>query len=809
MLTLSRARAGFALITRNLIARNLPPLALIAAALITALITALASAPTAHAQVSNIQLNVDPADVGFAGVLNYGQWQPMRVTLTNPGADNRPVILRWVLDDIDGDQVHAQRDVNLAPGRTQSVWLYAPISVNENPGRRWLVQALDAQAGGLIDQQIVGSLESRPLSRGVGRVAVCSTADLGLSPYTNEHVRHEPLVLHRGVTLRALPDRWYGLASLQAIVWTREGGDPGDPAVTAEQHRALREWVRRGGHLVIVLPPVGEPWSQSPLADLLPIDPDRMRLKDRFDPGNLGTVRSAELFTVPARVFDLPIDARTPAGNSLAVLDRDDPIDPTAGDPYIVAGRYGFGRVTLIGVDLTNRQLVRAGLPNGRTTLWNNVFQWQTPAYTRTYIDAETKAGNIARPDLRSDVALGGFIASRIAQTQAAAVNILLAMAAFGVYWLLAGPLGWLLLKQRAMLQHAWLAFAATAAAASLVFWGAAAFLQPGTLSARHFSVVDLDIQTNQAHVQSWLSAFFPAFGNAPIAVEDADPLHHHTLASMGVTRDFAGEFLDSQAYRVNAAAPHGHRVPIRATAKQFNADYFGPIAARAIDQPNPGTPNAPAQPAVTGSVTMSDRFFPIVNLTHHFPATLRDVRFVLCADDDQPPQTWRPAAGQRDWEPGQPLVWGGGVPSQADHDYDRLVRRHGNNFPAERSHRLEGLLGHYLADVSGGLLNFQSPAEVGPAQPVNIDRVRRQLDVLTFFDALPPPNFRVNNFNTAANFKRPVGQSLDLTALTAGSRLIILAHAEDAPLPLPTSINDQHPPTQGLTFFRLVYELP
>ena len=83
---------------------------------------------------------------------------------------------------------------------------------------------------------------------------------------------NEMTMVARGIQASRLPDRWEGLSSFETIIWTHAPVQN----LGVEQGRALLDWVRRGGNLVIVLPESGDPWGLSagrgrtPLADALP-----------------------------------------------------------------------------------------------------------------------------------------------------------------------------------------------------------------------------------------------------------------------------------------------------------------------------------------------------------------------------------------------------------------------------------------------------------------------------------------------------------------------------------------------------------
>ena len=77
----------------------------------------------------------------------------------------------------------------------------------------------------------------------------------------------------RGIGAADLPDRWEGLSSFESIIWTNAPVQ----GLGIDQARALLDWTRRGGNLVIVLPESGDPWgiggqrTRTPLGEALPL----------------------------------------------------------------------------------------------------------------------------------------------------------------------------------------------------------------------------------------------------------------------------------------------------------------------------------------------------------------------------------------------------------------------------------------------------------------------------------------------------------------------------------------------------------
>ena len=774
------------MIKRGYAAQNLRPRAFdLAVAMAVAVSWLLAGAAPARAQMSGVTLEVEPNDIGLMGRYRLGEWTPMRVALTNHGAEAREVVCRWLLEDFDGDEVVMRRQVALDAGldRPQRLWMYAVPPMNRQSGELWNVQVLDADTGDLLDSQRVRPSEQRQLAGTENALAVMSSAGLGLRPYTDRVTRHESVNLLRGMKLANLPDRWYGLSTLDAIVWTSEGGRPTDAAVTLPIAESLKEWVRRGGHMVIVLPSVGQTWTaSSELSELLPVDESQMRS------GVQGPIPSWLYDVLPTEPFDIEMTVFDVDENDAATV----LLENEANEPVAVAGRYGFGRVTVVGVDLTDRRLLRMGLPSGRFRVWNRVFGWQNPVFTDAYIEAERSASppRISRVNMREPVELGRFVPALIAMRNTAAPALLAAIAVFGVYWLLAGPIAYLVLRQQGALRHSWLVFAVLVLVFSGVTWGGAWVIQPSAANVQHFSVVDIDANSGEVHTHSWLSLYLPRFGMAEVALAPGAAGDRDTLSSPGLSVGLEGAgFLDQQSYEpaVEAGAPNELNIPFRGTAKQLELDYRGPLT-----KGRPGVAQSWSMPQ--GEVRL-EGFWPVGELSHGLPGTLRDVMVVYCPGQGQWPWIWR----YDQWEPQTVL-------DVSASNRQRLVQRPAQ-FGEQRNWQTEGYLGALIGRTSGGTLSQVGQGKVNVASNVLIER----MEMLTFYDMLPPPNFRKMpglGQGTPRTFIRDHGRPLDLSHLTAGRRLIVIGYLEDGPLPAPLTVDGEPLPAEGWTMVRWVYDL-
>ena len=306
------------------------------------------------------------------------------------------------------------------------------------------------------------------------------------------------------------------------------------------------------------------------------------------------------------------------------------------------------------------------------------------------------------------------------------------------------------------------------------------------------------------ARVTSFVSAFIPRFGRAALelapGLDEAD--NDNLLTTAGVDRPDGGAtgFLDPQAYTMDAARPAAAAVPVRSTAKSLRLDFQGPLlAASAVDDREPVGVDW-AVPRPVGDALRLEGFWPVGTLRHGLPAPLRDVRVVYCPGGGEAPFVWRI---RERWPADEPL-------DLTDRpQVDRLVvTPSGGFYPQQRNFKGEGLLGKRLDPLLGG--GGLPLAGAGPAGVADAT-VIEHMEILSFFDRLPPPDFRDTRSLATAQFgvlRRPVGRRLDLSALTMTRCVILLGHLPQSPLPAPLTVAGRTPPSNGWTTVRCVFDV-
>jgi hypothetical protein len=773
------------------------PLAARLAAVVLLLCTAGLALP-ADAQASAVTLTVRPTDLGIEGYARTGDWNAARLTLESAELASRSVICRWSLRDIDGDRVIAQRRLVLNPGLQQRVWLYAPLPMNWRSQTPWSFEVVDAESGARLAAQ--DAIPPSTLDPATSAIGLFTNAPIGLDAYlrrdSNQRrldLLHETVIPIRSLVSDRMPDQWFGMDLFNVMIWTSDGDSYDDDAVSPDQQRALTEWVRRGGHLVISLPAVGDAWlglpDNHPLRPLIPVTSGQARRVEGPAPmGLLGASLARGGQPVVTRtVFNIPIDGLP----GVAVIAEDDQKQPVA-----IAHRVGFGRVTLLGIDLADRRLTLANLPlpHGNPTLWRTLLGWRGPAIAPVTLDAEIDASNIGRPHLRDQAFLDEWVAGQTDRPGTVATALLLAILVFGLYWLLAGPVAFGVLRARQLTHRSWVVFAGIVAVFTVISWVGALFLRPSTENITHVSVVDFAHGDADVRVQSWFSLFLPAFGAQAIDLAPDTPDDPHTLASPGLSRqNDAATYPDPQTYTLDARTPHTYPptdlpdaggIPFRSTSKTFSAHYLGPL-----DEGTAGLTDAWVPPQ--GRLRIENAF-PVGELSHALPGTLTDTVAVYCPGDNQTPWVWRLG----NWAPGTMLALA--PPTNAD----RLVRRATTGM-AKRAWKAEGFLG-----VSFDNVNRTAIANLTQAAAPAADTITTRLHLLSFFNHLPAVDYQnTDTFPAPVELRRFLTRDADLSHLTAGKRLILLGNLRDAPSPLPLHAQGDTVPSEGWTLVRWIYD--
>lgn len=572
--------------------RRLPDLSVVLCFL---LLLAVPAGRRAHAQEVPDGVRLDVGRFGPGNVAREGSWTGLRVEVTDQGlSPQREVILRVRVPDPDGDDTDYDRVVTSNAGVVQSFWLYFPVPTAGAGLDVVEVFAYEAEesdsdarfgyrAGRLLGRNSVSL--SRAIGASAGVIGVVGAARMGLDDYgpsgnISSHLPlgHEVSRLASGLEVSDIPDRWQGLGGVDVLFWasTRAQADPGQ--LTTDKARAIRDWVERGGHLVIVLPSVGQEWFSTvgnPLAAMMPsIKPPRT-----IEGVDLGTYRALLTSDREARMPTNGVvryfERAEGAGATEAMAVLNDP----EGRCIVMRRLVGCGAVTLVGIDLSLSGLRAAGLPDA-DVFWHRVLGRRGALMTPDEAAARGIVQFPTRLESRAPIQLDVDLEDQIAMRGTAAMGVALGFVVFLLYWLIAGPVGYMLLGRAGMKRHAWIAFVGSVAAFTVVSWVAATASRPHRASIRHITLLQgVHGQTTQ-RARSWMAILAPFYGQArvevsPLGEAGAGSNLVWPLRTSGASLALGG-FPDNRPYRVESRQPDEIVFPARSTVKELVVEWAG-----------------------------------------------------------------------------------------------------------------------------------------------------------------------------------------------------------------------------------------
>ncbi|MGH7243057.1 MAG: hypothetical protein ACREJD_06535 [Phycisphaerales bacterium] len=624
-----------------------------------------------HAQTPQAdEIKVEAVEFGAGNVSRAGDWCGVRLRLTDSAMKQREVLVRLVLADADGDRPAYSRSITLNPGSPIDAWIYFRLPFWFRTGETVLAMVNEPIAD---DREPIGMRPGRLLARrqilpggkvqdaGTPMIGVIGIHEMGLRQYatvaaagsmTYPALAHEAIEAVPGLTAKGMPDRWMGLAPFETIVWGESTGgtDTDISQLRGDKTASIKEWVKRGGHLVIVLPPSGQSWTNAATNELMDILPavNIMRREgvDLTDFRGLIT-RSKETALPRSAVLHVfePLNSAQP-GDAIRILSG------PKGECIVARRLVGIGAVTLVGLDLSSRLFSQGGVLDA-DIFWHRVLG---------------KRG-ILQPDQKEVVARGApitvdqKISSQIAKRGTAVTGVLLGITVFVLYWLLAGPLGFGVLKARKATRFAWLTFLVTAIGFTGLAFGAATWFRPRHFEATHLTLLDHIYGQHNQRARSWMSLMLPHDGTVRVVAPDSEGLPQasgmrHELGGVLSPWDPVGNsqrsgFLDSREYQVDGRDPTMLDLPSRSTVKQIQLDWAG--------APRWGMPHP-----IQGSEIRAQGAKLIGALTHELPAPIHDL--IICHVIGQQPlgadvrsrlvsrvQFWKWPAN-KEWAPGVPL---------------------------------------------------------------------------------------------------------------------------------------------------------
>jgi hypothetical protein len=821
---------------------------------------ALLCAAVAHAADVDIAL----VRMGVGNHVRPGDMTALLVRVTSGLQAPVQARIEWSVRNADGDVARYARDAALAPGAPTERWVYGvmPILSASAQGAVDLVttvRVVEVDDGRVVrvlgERRIDGASAEDPavpvevnealigmVGDGRAGLAGISTPTPNLSSIAS---MNELTKVARGIAASDLPDRWEGLASFETLVWTNSPVQN----LGSEQARAVLDWTRRGGNLVIVLPESGDPWGMAGQRGRTPFAPALPEKATRHD-----AVPVRELLPVLTKDRALRNDAaRTAvwsfgedAGNGFApivmaptraslrngTLETDDALK---GRALVVRRPFGFGFVTVVGIDvdgLDRRALVAEGLPQA-DVFWNRILGRRADAPTPAMWAALAAE---KRLDGRGGYLITGnggeLVNAQVGLQSRAAIGVLGLLAAFALYWALAGPGSFFALRSMRRPQFAWLAFLGVASGAAALAWIATGVFALTSSRVQHLTFVDrvewagaTAEERSMVRVQSWMGVALPGYGTARVALGKSEGAPGGDVVGTWFPPPAGNQsgFPDSETYLVAAGSQADYDIPSRATATVLTAQWVGrPLSAW------DGTPREMPERRLRQDIAWGERPTIVLHgaLAHSLPGPLRDVTLVHVTPFRPPERTV--AAGA------VPLI----VPSASMPSYARMARMaqwdpgvaldvgpslYGDDEPTPKAVPAGiRMAGRASAEATVRALWYDPVLQsaLSVYDPSSVLQPPARLEMLQLYAMLQPPLY-VSDGGQSTGFRgeavrveRDLARGVDLSRWFSQPCLLVLGRLDDAgngtvALPFPFTIDGDEPRADGQTFVRVVFPLP
>lgn len=771
---------------------------------------------TAKAQVSGTV-----ESIGFDSYFRPDSWTPMVITITPETAKNDTYEIHVRLQDLDRDLPIFSRQITVT-GATEGrnridrfrMYFMPPPTEDGLPDagdagslqelKERLKVSLHRATGSkewICDLPITGTVRNvdPPPKYGIlrrGRKLIVAVSDNDSRPYYLQSSEHSIGVLEDVdmVTVRPddLPESVLGYDSVDILVWVdadpaklKAGGD--------EKFKAVEQFVRRGGRLVISQP---FEWQKIlAFEDLLPVTIQGVEQKDDLEPlmslaqppeAPLGLTNYSQIRDA-LRVLVGPFRFARAQAKPNTVVSEWITWKPDDYSPYIVRMPHGLGMITWIAQDLGDPSLVKK-TRNGWYYAWNKVFDWNNKPMLVTRDTSERERG----PWLEgTPMDVGKSLLERWMDLRSkSAWLITLAVLFFIGYWLIAGPGTYTYLATRRKTHLSWFIFGLCALIATGLTGLIVKLVLRGPPELKHFSVVRV-APGEPAVVTSRMGLYIPRDGLQKIEIKDTAAGEVSTITALAIhptfLRDVPEQTGPEYTVPVSSEQAPAISVPYRSTLKKFQATWVGNIEG-----------------AVQGSARLVPNTFISGNITN---GTGKELRNIYVAFN-------YPVKGITggDWVLFIPK-WNVGVTLDLAREFNRkddgtaLLQGWTDSTRPNGAIKVRGRINdldwtpHWMENFSGSLMESTHDDTASP--------YRRSLAMLSFFDRMPPlPNKQPTGTRPGPSNRfellRRGGRWMDMSQCISAGGLVVLAEAE-GPIPIPLEVEGSKVTGDGLILYQFV----
>ena len=461
-------------------------------------------------EVSNIRVGFDASQSAKASnTFKIGTWTPVWVTLQG-GTERFSGFMDVMVADDDGTPSAYRMAVEVGANKSERFTAYVRPGAREPEISIRLVDSNGRRVGGAMQATVMPQppealMPNENLILTLGRPQGVETmVELpgfkvqARSPYGG--AVEEIVTARIDVQSGSIPGRWYGYDAARAIVLDTNDREAMS-ALDALRGRSLVDWVERGGHLVVA---VGANWQivkDSVLAPILPGLPN-------------GQVRVASLEALDSFATGSGKQI-TPPGSAPVMVTKLEEVKERGGSvlsvisnvPLVVRGAFGFGRVTLITLDVDQKPF--SDWPD-RSYFWVRALDLKRPRADQSATGAGMPGvrfspyGNVSDLSSQLRAALEQFPGVKLIPFGWVAFFIFL-------YILLIGPGDYFFLKKvLKRMELTWITFPTIVLTVSLVAYYAAYVLKGNDLLVNKVDLVDIDQQSGIMRGNTWMSFFSP-----------------------------------------------------------------------------------------------------------------------------------------------------------------------------------------------------------------------------------------------------------------------------------------------------------
>jgi hypothetical protein len=439
---------------------------------------------------------------GFNGHAKPGRWLPVRVTIDNQGTSTEGMLTLRFAADNRTTQSYAQ--VSLPNTSRKQIFLYAltdesqgevrlnvrgvqptPVNIHFDGENDHIVLVISSEGEGGLSY--IGDL------RGVGRPLLEWSSGSSRTGQANaSHVVY--------AKPGELPDRWVGYDSLDAIVLQNFTSRD----FTAEQVKAVQEWVAGGGTLVVTGGTNYQRLTEGFVADLLPVKvagtkvlPSAPRLQARYGGGLSG---GAPLVVAVAASI-----GRTPAAPEV----KGRVIVEENGIPLIAVREFGAGRVVYLAFDPVRPPI--AGW-QGSSELWRDILLWthRRPMLVNAYAESNSPMyyGGYRPSSYNSESTLSSALMN-IPSMQAPPFGFIGMFLCLYIFFLV--PVNYFVLKKMGKRELAWVTTPFIVVIFTLLSYSVGFSIKGGTLRLNQLTVVQSQAGGEWGAADTMFGVFSPS----------------------------------------------------------------------------------------------------------------------------------------------------------------------------------------------------------------------------------------------------------------------------------------------------------